>query len=100
VAGVAGFADIADRLLLDAKPPKGAERPGGLGVTFDWNLLKALDPSFPSCFPGASRPRRWATPSARCARWASTCRPASKRRRASRTRLIRAFIEKARAAHG
>jgi len=32
-------------LLLDAKPPKGADRPGGLGDTFDWALLKALDPS-------------------------------------------------------
>ena len=33
----------ADLLLLDAKPPKDALRPGGLGATFDWNLLKALD---------------------------------------------------------
>ena len=32
VAHVADFADVADRILLDAKPPKGAERPGGLGV--------------------------------------------------------------------
>jgi phosphoribosylanthranilate isomerase len=45
VAHVASFAEIADRLLLDAKPPKSAERPGGLGVPFDWGLLKALDPA-------------------------------------------------------
>lgn len=32
-----------DRLLLDAKAPKDAKRPGGLGRIFDWNLLKALD---------------------------------------------------------
>jgi phosphoribosylanthranilate isomerase len=44
VAGVAAFADVADRLLLDAKPPKGADRAGGHGVAFDWTLLKALDP--------------------------------------------------------
>ncbi|MEM8665173.1 MAG: phosphoribosylanthranilate isomerase [Pseudomonadota bacterium] len=25
--------------LLDAKPPKGADRPGGHGATFDWSLL-------------------------------------------------------------
>jgi phosphoribosylanthranilate isomerase len=45
VAAVASFAECADRILLDTKPPKGADRPGGLGETFDWTLLKALDPS-------------------------------------------------------
>jgi phosphoribosylanthranilate isomerase len=44
VAAIAQFVDIADRILLDAKPPKNADRPGGLGVPFDWSLLKALDP--------------------------------------------------------
>ncbi|MFN4211466.1 MAG: phosphoribosylanthranilate isomerase, partial [Devosia sp.] len=39
VAHVADFVDIADRILVDAKPPKGADRPGGLGETFDWSLL-------------------------------------------------------------
>jgi phosphoribosylanthranilate isomerase len=34
----------ADRLLLDAKPPMGAERPGGLGVPFDWGLLADFTP--------------------------------------------------------
>lgn len=56
VAGVAAFADVADRLLLDAKAPKGAERPGGLGVTFDWTLLKALDPSLPFMLSGGLAP--------------------------------------------
>lgn len=37
------FAGIADRLLFDAKAPKGAELPGGNGVAFDWSLLAALD---------------------------------------------------------
>jgi phosphoribosylanthranilate isomerase len=36
------FAGVADRLLFDAKPPKGSELPGGNGVSFDWTLLKAL----------------------------------------------------------
>src|SRR3954469_16188843 len=44
-AAVGGFADCADRLLLDAKAPKEATRPGGMGATFDWSLLKALDPA-------------------------------------------------------
>jgi phosphoribosylanthranilate isomerase len=56
VVSVAGFADVADRLLLDAKAPKGAERPGGLGVPFDWTLLKALDPSLPFMLSGGLTP--------------------------------------------
>lgn len=34
---------VADRVLFDAKPPKGATRPGGNAVTFDWTLLAELD---------------------------------------------------------
>lgn len=52
VAQVPAFVDIADRILVDAKPPKGADRPGGLGDTFDWSLLKALDPSIPFMLSG------------------------------------------------
>ncbi|MDB5473284.1 MAG: phosphoribosylanthranilate isomerase [Devosia sp.] len=57
VSHVAGFASIADRILLDAKPPKGADRPGGLGETFDWGLLKALDPSIPFMLSGGLTPQ-------------------------------------------
>jgi phosphoribosylanthranilate isomerase len=32
----------ADRLLLDAKAPKGATLPGGNGVGFDWHLLEGM----------------------------------------------------------
>jgi len=56
VAHVAGFAEVADRLLLDAKAPKGAERPGGLGMPFDWGLLKALDPNLPFMLSGGLTP--------------------------------------------
>ncbi|RWQ64933.1 phosphoribosylanthranilate isomerase [Mesorhizobium sp.] len=37
------FIGIADRLLFDAKPPKGSELPGGNGVAFDWRILAGLD---------------------------------------------------------
>ncbi|WP_347139927.1 phosphoribosylanthranilate isomerase [Paracoccus sp. SSK6] len=30
---------VADMLLVDAKPPKGADLPGGNGLSFDWRLL-------------------------------------------------------------
>ncbi len=33
------FEPVADLLLFDAKPPKGAVLPGGNGVSFDWSLL-------------------------------------------------------------
>lgn len=56
VAQVEKFVDVADRILLDAKPPKGAERPGGHGASFDWNLLKALDPSIPFMLSGGLTP--------------------------------------------
>jgi phosphoribosylanthranilate isomerase len=44
LAWISAYAAVADRLLLDAKPPKGATLPGGNGVSFDWYLLDALDP--------------------------------------------------------
>lgn len=37
------YRGIADRFLLDAKPPAGATLPGGNGITFDWRLLASLD---------------------------------------------------------
>lgn len=33
------YAKVADQILVDAKPPKGADRPGGNAVAFDWTLL-------------------------------------------------------------
>ena len=57
VAHIADFIDVADRILVDAKPPKGADRPGGLGETFDWTLLKALDPSVPFMLSGGLTPQ-------------------------------------------
>lgn len=38
------YAELADLLILDAKPPADAAHPGGNGTIFDWTLLKALDP--------------------------------------------------------
>ena len=38
------YCGIADRLLFDAKAPKGSELPGGNGVSFDWTLLSGLEP--------------------------------------------------------
>lgn len=37
------YVGVADRLMFDAKPPKGSQLPGGNGVAFDWRILAGLD---------------------------------------------------------
>ena len=50
------YAGAADWLLFDARPPREATRPGGLGRPFDWTLLKALDPGLPFMLSGGLDP--------------------------------------------
>lgn len=33
------YAQVADQILVDAKPPKNADLPGGNGLSFDWRLI-------------------------------------------------------------
>ncbi len=33
------YSVVADQIMIDAKPPKGAILPGGNGVSFDWRVL-------------------------------------------------------------
>jgi phosphoribosylanthranilate isomerase len=101
VAHVADFAEIADRMLLDAKAPKGAERPGGLGFPFDWTLLKALDPNLPFMLSGGLTPEtvgeaiRAVRPMGVDVSSGVETAPGVKD-----AALIRAFIDQARQAHG
>jgi phosphoribosylanthranilate isomerase len=54
---LAVYAEVADRLLLDAKPPKSAEAlPGGNGLAFDWRLVAGLDLSRPFMLSGGLAP--------------------------------------------
>lgn len=53
---VAHYHGIADRILLDAKPPKDAAYPGGHGRPFDWGLLAGLDPAFRFMLSGGLDP--------------------------------------------
>lgn len=39
LAALAGYEEVADQILVDAKPPKGAALPGGNGLAFDWRLI-------------------------------------------------------------
>ncbi len=52
LAALPGYAAIADRILFDARAPKGATRPGGLGAVFDWHLLEKLDLTLPFMVSG------------------------------------------------
>ena len=47
-----GYAAVADRILFDARAPKEATRPGGLGAVFDWHLLENLDLEVPFMVSG------------------------------------------------
>ena len=39
LAAIDLYSDVADQLLVDAKPPKNSDLPGGNGLPFDWRLL-------------------------------------------------------------
>ncbi|MEH6629652.1 MAG: phosphoribosylanthranilate isomerase [Halopseudomonas aestusnigri] len=51
---IAPFEEIADRLLFDAKPPKGLKNvlPGGNAISFDWRLLSGRSWSRPWMLAG------------------------------------------------
>jgi phosphoribosylanthranilate isomerase len=52
LAAIARYAAVADHLLFDARPPRDATRPGGLGNAFDWSLLQNLKPGVPFMLSG------------------------------------------------
>ena len=39
LAALFDYTTVADQILVDAKPPKGADLPGGNGLSFDWRLV-------------------------------------------------------------
>jgi phosphoribosylanthranilate isomerase len=52
LATLPGYAAVADRILFDARAPKHATRPGGLGAVFDWHVLQQLDLKLPFMVSG------------------------------------------------
>ncbi len=52
LAALPGYAAVADRILFDARAPREATRPGGLGAVFDWRLLAKLDLTLPYMVSG------------------------------------------------
>ena len=52
LASLPGYAAVADLILFDARAPKEATRPGGLGAVFDWHVLENLDLKLPFMVSG------------------------------------------------
>jgi phosphoribosylanthranilate isomerase len=52
LAAIAHYDHVADRLLFDARAPREATRPGGLGKSFDWRLLQNLNSAAPFMLSG------------------------------------------------
>ena len=46
------YANAADKIIFDARAPREATRPGGLGKPFDWRLLEDVDPGIPFMLSG------------------------------------------------
>ena len=56
LAAIDSYAYVADQILVDAKPPKGADLPGGNGLAFDWTLIANRMWSQPWMLAGGLRP--------------------------------------------
>jgi phosphoribosylanthranilate isomerase len=50
------YEPVADRLLFDARAPRAATRPGGLGRSFDWQLLENIEVRIPFMLSGGLDP--------------------------------------------
>ena len=50
------YLDVVDHFLFDAKPPKGADRPGGNAVSFDWTLMQGITMPKPWLLAGGLTP--------------------------------------------
>jgi len=98
LAAIDAYARVADQLLIDAKPPPGATRPGGNARAFDWRLVEGRDWPLPWLLAGGLTPGTVAEAVARTgARQldvSSGVEAAPGRKDAA---LIRAFIDAARA---
>lgn len=56
LARIADYRGVADRILFDARAPKDATRPGGLGKSFDWHLLDHVEPTLDYMLSGGLTP--------------------------------------------
>jgi phosphoribosylanthranilate isomerase len=52
LAAIRPYVGVADSLIFDARAPRAATRPGGLGRRFDWELLRNIDRTVPFMLSG------------------------------------------------
>jgi phosphoribosylanthranilate isomerase len=52
LAAIRLYDTVADRLIFDARAPREATRPGGLGKRFDWRLLESQETGVPFMLSG------------------------------------------------
>jgi phosphoribosylanthranilate isomerase len=55
------YGEVADQLLLDAKPSSVSDLPGGNGISFDWNLLAGSSWKVPWMLAGGLNPNNVAS---------------------------------------
>lgn len=56
IARAEGYREVADLILFDARTPKEADRPGGMGLRFDWSLLAGYRGPLPWGLAGGLTP--------------------------------------------
>lgn len=96
---IAAYEDVADFVILDAKPPRDATRPGGLGTAFDWGLLDALAPGQRFMLSGGLDPDNVSAAIERTGAWGLDVSSGVERTRGEKDPArVTAFIARARAA--
>ncbi|MEM8617036.1 MAG: phosphoribosylanthranilate isomerase [Pseudomonadota bacterium] len=104
--GVSSEADLedldqwrVDRLLLDAKPPQGADLPGGNGAAIDWSILSGFEAPAPWLLAGGLTPDNVeAAITATGARAVDVSSGVERARGVKDEALVRAFIDAAKTA--
>lgn len=57
LASLESYLKVADQVLVDAKPPKDADLPGGNGLAFDWRLIAGRRWPIPWMLAGGLSPQ-------------------------------------------
>lgn len=97
LAQIDAYAAVADQLLIDAKPPPGATRPGGNAAAFDWGIIAGREWPLPWLLAGGLTPGNVAEAIARTgARQVDVSSGVERAPGVKDPDLIRAFIAQAR----
>lgn len=97
LAQIDRYAGVADQLLIDAKPPPAATRPGGNALAFDWRLIEGRDWPLPWLLAGGLTPDNVAQAVARTgAKQLDVSSGVERAPGIKDANLIRAFIDNAR----